>query len=99
MFAVNFEHGQVDPDAFANFEAKIKIGMPEKHIDKENNETDPKGPQLKLSVDSNHMTYTSTSKTLRGSGFRYDPYYATYIGIRNKEDGTMKLVRLAINAP
>ena len=28
------------------------------------------------------------------TSFRYDPYHSTYIGIRNKEDGTMKLYEI-----
>ena len=71
---VDFEHGKVDPEAFKNFKAKIKIGLPE--------ENGPQnGPQLKLGVTSDHMTYSSTAKSLNGYGIRHDPYYSTYIGM------------------
>ena len=40
------------------------------------------------------MAYSSTAKSLNGCGIRYDPYYSTFIGIRNKVDGTMKLVEI-----
>ena len=101
-FAVNFEHGEVDPNAIERYQAKMKIGMPENVELKEN--LDYKGPQLKVQIESDHLTYSSSSKTLKGSGFRYDPYYATYIGVRNKADGTMKLyevdqVTVAANVP
>ena len=88
-FSVNFEHGQVDPNAIEKYQAKMKIGMPENVELKEN--LDFKGPQLKVQIETDHLTYSSCAKTLKGSGFRYDPYYATYIGIRDKTDGTMKL--------
>ncbi len=84
---MNFEHGPVIPDAFANFKTKIKIGLPEgKNCENEN------GPVLKLRAKSDHLTYTSTVPSLRGQ--RYDPYYSTYIGLRNKEDGTIKLIEV-----
>ena len=76
---VDFEHGKVDPEAFKNFKAKIKIGLPE---DQDSNEN---GPQLKLGVTSDHMTYSSTAKSLNGYGIRHDPYYSTYIGMINRE--------------
>jgi len=84
---VDFEHGKVDPEAFKNFKAKIKIGLPE-------NQDNENGPQLKLGITSDHMTYSSTAKSLNGYGIRHDPYYSTYIGIRNKEDNTMKLYEI-----
>ena len=71
FISVNFEHGNVDPDAFTNFKANFQIGMPEPEAFKENREKF-KGPQLKLSVKANHLTYTSTSKTLRHTKSRLD---------------------------
>ena len=76
---VDFEHGKVDPEAFKNFKAKIKIGLPENHLENRDNEN---GPQLKLGVTSDHMTYSSTAKSLNGYGIRHDPYYSTYIGMK-----------------
>lgn len=77
----------MDPKAFENFQSKIRIGLPES---KENDQE----PQLKLKIKSDHLTYSSTVKSLNGNGVRYDPYFSTYIGIRNKEDGTMKLYEI-----
>ena len=95
-FPVNFEHGEVDPDAFETFKAKLRIGLPEMHA-KENQfqSEQPEAPILKLAVKSDHMTYHSTAKSLtRGSGARYDPYYSTYIGVRDKTDGSLKLYEI-----
>ena len=77
---VDFEHGKVDPEAFKNFKAKIKIGLPENQDNENEN-----GPHLKLGVTSDHMTYSSTAKSLNGYGIRHDPYYSTYIGMINRE--------------
>ena len=74
---VDFEHGKVDPEAFKNFKAKIKIGLPENGDDENEN-----SPHLKLGVTSDHMTYSSTAKSLNGYGIRHDPYYSTYIGMK-----------------
>lgn len=77
----------MDPKAFQNFNAKLKLGLPE-NDSKENTEATP---QLKLRIKSDHLSYTSTVQSLSGNGIRYDPYYSTYIAIRNKEDNTLKL--------
>ena len=88
---VNFEHGTVNPEAFNAFDAKIKIGLPEGQNE---NSIHADEPQLKLEIKSDHMKYSSTAKSLNGNGVRYDPYYSTYIGIRNKEDGPLKLFEI-----
>ena len=90
FFSVNFEHGQVNPEAMTKYQAKMKLGLPESTKFKQNHYRSRKDLQLKVEIDSNHLTYTSSAKSLKGSGFRHNPY-RTYVGLRNKETGTMKL--------
>ena len=59
---------------------KAKNVLPENQDNENEN-----GPHLKLGVTSNHMTYSSTAKSLNGYGIRHDPYYSTYIGMINRE--------------
>jgi hypothetical protein len=81
LFQVNFEHGQVDHDSFATFEAGLKYEFPEVRPNKKEASEEPK---LKVSIKTDQLTYSNMTRSISGIEKSFNVYITLFISFYSK---------------
>ncbi|TRY79681.1 hypothetical protein TCAL_11915 [Tigriopus californicus] len=82
---VNFEHAGVTPEAaLEQFQAKLSYTFPD------TTKVRKSRPELDLSLQTDHIKYSNKAPSVQG--IRPSPYLSTYLAIKNKITGQIRLV-------
>ena len=82
---VNFEHGKMNPECCGDFSANVDYSFPD-----EDSGGKRKKPKIELTVKGQHLDYSNAVKSVGGCAS--SDHLVTYIGVRDKETNTMRLV-------
>ena len=82
---VNFEHGKLNPEHCTDFSANVDYSFPD-----EASGDKRKKPQIELTIKGQHVNYSNAVKSVGGCAS--SDHLVTYIGVRDKETNTMRLV-------
>jgi len=82
---VNFEHGKLNPERYGDFSANLDYSFPD-----EASGDKRKKPNIELTIKGQHLDYSNAAKSVGGCAS--SDHLVTYIGVRDKETNTMRLV-------
>ena len=82
---VNFEHGKLNPERCNQFSASVDYSFPD-----ESSGDKRKKPKIELAIKGQHLDYSNTVNSV--AGCTSSDHLVTYIGVRDKETNTMRLV-------
>jgi len=82
---VNFEHGKLNPERCGDFSANVNYAF----LDQSSGDKKKK-PKIELTIKGQHLDYSNNVKSVAGCAT--SDHLVTYIGIRDKETNTMRLV-------